>query len=50
MYECCECGKVVTERWMRKQARELGYFLNYTSPCPDCGCPEWFAIYKSKIK
>jgi len=42
-YKCCECGNIVTERWMRKQSRERGYVLDYTSPCP-CGCPEWYIV------
>lgn len=45
-YRCCECGLVVNERWMRKMAMQLGYVLEYSSPCPICGCPEWEFIPK----
>lgn len=46
-YKCAECHNVVTENWMRKQARQLNRVIEYTSPCPKCGCPEWIQVRKT---
>jgi len=36
-YKCEICGHIVSERWMRQQARKNNHVIEYTEPCPKCG-------------